>query len=92
MLIQVKLIRVDRFSGKTCEGVGELSIRKDEKGVYVYMTKGGETGFESFSLTPRQKVTLHDWCACMGRRGEYDTVTVPKDEMERAYRAAGIIE
>jgi hypothetical protein len=52
MLISVKTLRTDRFSGETYEASGELSIHKDEKGIHVYMTKGGETGFESFTIHP----------------------------------------
>lgn len=92
MLISVKLVRIDKFSGKTYEATGELSIRKDEKGVHVNMTKGGETGFENFTVHPSHELRMHDWCACMGRRSEYDTVTVSREEMERAYREAGVID
>lgn len=92
MLISVRTIRIDRFSGETYEATSELSIRKDEKGIHVHMTKGGETGFEGFTIHPSHKLQVHEWCACMGRRSEYDTVTVPQEEMERAYREAGIID
>jgi len=91
MLIPVKLIRIDSCSGETYEAAGELSIHKDEKGIHVCMTKGGATGFESFTVHPSHELRVHEWCACMGRPSEYDKVTVPKEEMERAYREAGII-
>jgi hypothetical protein len=91
MLIPVKLLCVDRFSGETYEAKGELSIHKDDKGIHVQMTKGGETGFENFSVHPSHRLQIHDWCACMGRCNEYNKVTVPKEEMERAYLKAGVI-
>lgn len=91
MLISVKILRTDRFSGEPYAETGELSIRKDEKGIHVYMTKGGETGFESFSIHPNHELRVNDWYACVGRRSEYDTVLVPKEEMERAYHEAGVI-
>jgi hypothetical protein len=90
--IPVRLIRVHRFKGTTSESMGELSIRRDKDGVHVLMTKGGETGFESFTISSNREVHPHEWCACFGREGEYDRVTVPKEEMERAYREAGIIK
>lgn len=91
MLISVKTIRTNSCSGEIYEETGELLIRKDEKGIHVYMTKGGVTGFESFTVHPSHELWVNDWCACMGRASEYDTVTVPKEEMERAYREAGVI-
>lgn len=92
MLILVRTVRTDRFTGETYEAKGELSIHRDEQGIHVFMTKGGETGFESFTIHPSRKVHVHEWCACVGRRGEYDTVIVPEEEMERTYREAGIVD
>ena len=92
MRIAVKIVRVDRHSGATLSEMGELSVHHDARGIHVKMTKGGETGFEGFTISPGHQLHVHEWCACVGTRFEYDRVTVPKEEMERAYREAGVIE
>ena len=91
MLIKVRVLRTDRFSNETYEAVGELSIQKNDKGIHVSMTKGGETGFENFTVSPSKSLIVNEWCACSGRKNEYDRVVVPKAEMERAYHEAGIL-
>lgn len=89
-LIPVKIIRTACHGGKPYEAEGELSIRKDKNTIYVVLTKGGATGFENLSF-PMNRFEVFEWCACLGRKGEYDKVVIPKEEMERAYREAGII-
>lgn len=89
-LIPVKIIRASCSGGKPYEAEGELSIRKDKDTIHVALTKGGATGFERLSF-PLNRIEVFEWCACLGRKDEYDKVVVPKEEMERAYRESGII-
>ena len=96
MLVQIKTIRVDRYTREEYEADAELSIEKEDNGdIAVKMTRGGETGFESFTIA-RLHTELYgpkevgNWTACSGRPGEYDKVTVLREEMERAYFEAGI--
>lgn len=90
--VKTLIMDSDSWNGKQYEGTAELSIHKDSRGtIHVKMTKGGSTGFEGFSVFASHKLEISDWYACLGKRDEYNKVTVPKEEMERAYREAGIV-
>ena len=44
----------------------------------------GVTGYESFSIADMLKrPKMGDWYACAGTKGMWDTLIVPKEEMEK---------
>ncbi|WP_169805896.1 hypothetical protein [Azohydromonas lata] len=90
--MQIDLVVTNVVSKKSTNCSGELLIRQDEKGIFVALVSGGQTGFENFLIRKGDPIEAHEWCACIGRKFEYDRVVVPKEEMERAYREAGIIK
>jgi hypothetical protein len=49
----------------------------------IYITEGGETGYESFYYKPQNAIyqCLHGWPACAGTKGSWRQLIVPAESM-----------
>ena len=72
-----------------------LRLHRDPNGRWhIRVSRGAVTGFEGFLIDVRGDWTrLRDggWCACVGRRGEYDELTFGADELGIALESLGFV-
>ena len=91
---KIKGIRTDCITGKDKEVELEYEITREE-GYEVFQLFGGPTGYESFTTKPlgipglerfehtKEEMITHSWVACMGTKGSWDKLVIPKEEMAK---------
>jgi len=53
------------------------------RGAFIFVIKGGVTGYESFYIYMYPHLFNSDWCACAGTEGRWDQLVIPRSEMAR---------
>jgi hypothetical protein len=98
--VEVKAERTDAWTGAVSEGVCRLEIRDGhDKKPWIYITRGGVTGYESLSVESFLKRDRCDpdacdksWNACWGTEKRWDGLVVPAREFHRALKELGVFD
>lgn len=85
--LEVEAEKSSCYTGKTEIIQAELGLYGYEGDYFIAVIKGGVTGFEYFTLKLKelQKIGQHSWQACCGRKGEWDKLIIPENEMMKLY-------
>lgn len=80
-------------SDRTSEVSVYLWLDKKPDGTLSVQLDGGPTGHESFVASPANIVAMQsrNWVACMGTRGRWDRLVVPRHEMKKFFSWAGMV-
>ena len=81
MIVKARRIDCMTTQSKTVNLEVEVKYSETLKAYWVYITKGGVTGFESLSVK-NMCAGKGGWWACAGTKGRWDSLYVPADQIE----------
>jgi len=85
--VDVPALRTDCFTGKEREVAVTLLVKPGHDGaLYVFIDRGGPTGYESAEYSRLfAPGDARDWAACHGTQGRWDALVVPSSSLKTAH-------
>jgi len=83
--IEVQAERTNSHGGQTymTEVLINKRFEKELNEEYIWIIKGGVTGYESMSVEHVPERLTHGWSVCVGTKGRWDTLFLPAESMQK---------
>lgn len=85
--IDVEAERTSCLTNEATKSEATLCLLGNGTNYIVTIAKGCVTGFENFGVNHNtlNRIGRNEWVACMGTKGEWDKLVIPKKEMARLH-------